>query len=142
MVLGFPTVKCISNRNIKEIKEVLTEKQFKLYEINGETIIDDKTFFKVVSETLPLNPKLSGKVNYDAFVDSFWEGLVDQGDEEVAVIWYEAQNMIEHGVGDLLKISECFHDLAHSLLKENGQDKSISLFVFLVGKGRNFDTTS
>jgi hypothetical protein len=57
---------------------------FKLYCIRSP--IDSKDFFEQVRSAYPLDPAISGDVNWDAFADSIWGGLDACPDLKIALV--------------------------------------------------------
>ena len=52
-------------------------------------IADKSSFFDAVRATLPLDPPVISK--WDALADSLWEGLSDQPEQCILIVWPNAQ---------------------------------------------------
>lgn len=61
------------------------------FEFDGGT--DVRTLFQEFKVKLPLDPPISGRVNWDAFADSLWSGLDDLHAPRVALLWRGAGNL-------------------------------------------------
>ncbi|PYS30269.1 MAG: hypothetical protein DMF75_16190, partial [Acidobacteria bacterium] len=98
-----------------------------------------QAFFIEAARILPQDPPLIGNINWDALTDSLWGGLAELGKERVALIWTNAQRMLEHGLQDLLIANGCFEHIASTMATTKyGISRPIMLVVFLVGEGNNF----
>jgi hypothetical protein len=51
------------------------------------------SFFQAIRNTIPLNPPLVGDSVWDALSDSLFGGLLDLGDESLAIIWSDSTVM-------------------------------------------------
>lgn len=135
----FSAITFMNEKSIKELVKYLEQEHFAIYELDGTGINDIKTFFKTIINVLPLDPPLSGNVNYDAFVDSVWGGFDTLGRERVALVWTDSENMLYSDYNNFIKISELFYDLEKSLkTTEFGLEKTIIFLVFMIGKGEKF----
>lgn len=124
---------------LSELKDNLHQQGYFIYEINGKEIIDAQSFFLEIKTKLPQDPALSGKVHWDAFIDSVWAGLEELGKNKVAFIWTHAENMLKQGLPDLILAVECLKNLSSDLSDaKTGIPNPTHLITFLVGKGDNF----
>ncbi|SFS45709.1 hypothetical protein [Marininema halotolerans] len=114
---------------------------YKIFEINGNNIVDSKSFFEHGIVNLPQDPVLSKEVNHDALLDSLFGGL-DEGEyNKVAIFWNDANNMLEHGLEGLLRIITVFQVLKDQIMdpRTGFFSKETDLLIFLFGSGKNFD---
>jgi hypothetical protein len=129
----------INQGSLDTLRRLLKEQGFTTFEIPGEKIEDDQTFFTEGARVLPQDPPLYGSVNWDAFKDSIWGGLAELGEARVAFIWTDVQRMLEHGLEALLEANVCFADIAWEVAtKKYGIPQPVNLLIFLVGEGDNF----
>lgn len=136
---NLPTINFINIESIEILRTSLKKNGFRIFQLDGEDIVDAESFFKKIVRVVPQDPPLSGKCNWDAFTDSLWGGLDELAEENVAFIWTKAENMFEHGIPDLFTALDCFKELALSVAnQEYGISKPVRLLIFLVGKGKNF----
>lgn len=56
------------------------------FECRGSVI----ELFREFKQKLPLDPPISGNVNWDAFTDSLWSGINDLENDLVALVWRDA----------------------------------------------------
>src|SRR4051812_26900600 len=101
------SVNCLHRNSLNDLKLSLSEKGFRIFELDGENIKDAESFFFESVKLLPQDPPLSGSVNWDAFLDSLWGGLDNLGEKRVSVIWTKAERMLERGLPDILMAVEC-----------------------------------
>ncbi|CRK84587.1 barstar family protein [Neobacillus massiliamazoniensis] len=139
MNLNFPLIRTVNRLSVNKLIEILNVEKFYIIRLNGSNILDEITFFKgIVSQKIPLDPPLSGNVNYDSFTDSLWGGIEGLHSEKVAIIWSNFNKMLDKGLNDFLKISECICNIAEELIPENGAEYDVDLKIFLLGEGDNF----
>jgi hypothetical protein len=132
-------VNLVSEDDIDSLRAFLDGHGYRAFEIDGEAITDAETFFAEGVSSLPQDPPLSGRVNWDALRDSLWGGLDELGAGQVAFVWTHVDRMLEHGLGDLLIAVGCFTQLGFEVAtKQHGISQPVSLLIFLLGKGDNF----
>ncbi|MCX7748961.1 MAG: barstar family protein [Clostridia bacterium] len=135
----FSLINLINENNLNELLIDLSSQDFEVLEIDGDCIYDSKTFFKAVKDSLPFDPPISGKVNWDAFSDSLWEGIMNLENQKVAIVWTKAENMLNYGLGGLIDAIRALTDVSTSLYNDAENDKErVTLTIFLIGKGNNF----
>lgn len=120
---------------IRQIQDM----DYKIYYIDGKKTSTIEELFVWIKERLPLDPPLSGSVNFDAFVDSLWGGLDNQDYERVAIVWGYPNELMKQDKNRFEKLVQCMNEVAKELLlEEYGVDKLITLKIFLFGKGPMF----
>jgi len=138
MVNRFSILNLANEDSINMLLTDLSKQGYKIIEIDGKDIFDSKAFFNKVKDILPFDPPISGKVNWDAFSDSLWEGLCNMGNRKVSIVWTKVDNMLKYGLLDLMKSVQCLTDVATSLYNDTDEVERVSLILFLIGKGSNF----
>jgi hypothetical protein len=132
-------VNFVSSKSLANVRQFLNRNGFHIFELNGQNVADAQSFFSTVISSFPQDPPLSGRVNWDAFLDSLWGGLDSLGEKRVAFIWINVEKMLDHGLADLFIAAECFQQLASDVATDKyGISQPVELFVFLVGEGGNF----
>ena len=132
-------VNFVSSNSIANVRQFLNQNGFSIFELDGHNVVDAQSFFPAAIRLFPQDPPLSGRVNWDAFLDSLWGGLDNLGEKRVAFIWTHAEKMLDHGLEDLFIAAECFQQLASDVATDKyGISQPLELLVFLVGEGRNF----
>ena len=117
---------------IKQIKDM----GYKIYYIDGKRTNTIEKLFIWIKDTFPLDPPLSGKVNLDAFVDSFWGGLYEQKYEKVSIVWRYPNELVKQDENMFYKLLECIKDIAKGITSgEYGVDKSVILKTLLFDSG-------
>ncbi len=135
----FPVLSCVNAQSLNALKSMLQMMAYKVFEIDGSRIEDAQTFFQIAKKVLPLDPPISGRVNWDALSDSMWGGVDRLGEPRVAYVWTNVERMLDRGLYDLLMASSCFQDVAVSVHDpQHGISTVVDLLVFLVGEGNNF----
>lgn len=139
MASRFPLLSCVSEADMAELKALLDREHFALLEIDGTEVRDARSFFVQARKALPLDPPLSGAVNWDAFSDSLWEGLDGLSKPRVALIWKAAHKMLDGSLPDLLTAADSLSGVARSVRDPStGIATPTELLLFLVGTGPNF----
>jgi len=119
----------------------VSNKGFRVFELDGVNVSDLSSFFREIIHVLPNNPPLSGGPNLDAFLDSVWEGLHELGEDNVALLWTHADNMLGGSLQELFVVSDCLQEIARSLRTSPSRNsKRFSLQVFLFSDGPDFPT--
>lgn len=137
--MKFRTINCIKHESLNQLKTDLHQKNYCLFELNGEEIQNAESLFQQIAGSFPQDPPLSGNCNWDALADSLFGGLDQLGETRVAFIWTHADNMLHSGLDDLLTAVICFDQIASVVATtEAGLSEPVKLLVFLVGKGANF----
>jgi hypothetical protein len=131
------------SENLEALERYLKENGFRIFVIDGDSISDAESFFSQIVSVLPLDPPLSGKVNWDAFRDSLWFGVDGLEETSVAIMWINCENIVEHDYQSFRTAVECFEDVALSIAsEESGVDTPTRLLVFLIGYEDDLNVTA
>ena len=88
-------------------------------------------FFEEVKDKLPLDPPLSGRVNWNAFSDSLWSGLNDLAAEAVVVVWRGASRLQHADSWSFAVAQDIFAEVASQLNRGMyGAKKKIIRIIF------------
>jgi hypothetical protein len=90
-----------------------------------------------VKQKVPLDPPLSGRVNWDALSDSLWHGLAAQPQRHVAICWLDAHLFLHRDPAGFHIAVEVFQDVALMLREETRLRGTAlpTLLVLLFGAG-------
>ncbi len=114
--------KPISSIYIKDYEKIyskLSKNNYSIFILNNNNEIDTiESFFLWVKNTLPQDPPLSGKVNFDALVDSIWGGIDSQTKEKIVILWFNPTNLMEKNFSKFKVLLECFEEISSMLLKK------------------------
>ena len=130
---------CADDRD--SIKTVLVTSGFAIFELPDDQISDIEGFFRAVVQVVPADPPLplSGRLIADAFVESVWEGFRLLGVDKVAILWKNADNMLNGGLQDLITISDLLQEIARTLRGTGGgRLPHFTIHLILFGTGPNF----
>ncbi len=132
----------ISYFDIDDFEIVISQIQdmgYKIYYINGKETTTIEELFLWIKNEFPLDPPLSGNVNFDAFVDSLWGGLDNKNDEKVAIVWKYTNELIKRDKYRFEKFLECIKEVAKTLtVEEYGINKPVILKMLLFDNGELF----
>lgn len=132
-------VNLVNQKSLDDLKCFLHQNDFRIFELDGETVKDKASFFTKAGEQLPHEPGLVAQSSWDAMVDTIGGGLAKLGDKRVAFVWTKAEKMIERGLPDLLIAVDCFQQLSSDVATtKHGFPHPMLLRIFLVGEGDNF----
>lgn len=96
-------------------------------------ITDAQSFFSQAKDVLPLDPPISGNVNWDAFVDSLWSGLEKLDANKIAILWHDSAVMKQHDARNYAICIECLCDICESLkTTADGATEVKAIRVFLI----------
>jgi Barstar (barnase inhibitor) len=109
-----------------------------ILELDGSEVRDKRSLLRQAERDLPFPPDLPPR-GWDGFVDGLWAGLADRDDTAAAIVWTDAQRMLEGALADLLVATRLFATLASQVgTTERGFPRELDLRTFLVGEGPNF----
>lgn len=129
--------KCCS----QEVEHTLQAHGFRIFKLDGARTVSAESFFLAVKESLPLSPDLSGRVNWDALVDSLFEGLSEQQEQKFSIVWSDVDAMLSRNVSDFFWAVHSLYQVALDLNSpRSGLKKTVELTVVLLGTGDNFPT--
>jgi hypothetical protein len=134
--MQFALLNLIKQEDYELMVDTLQKQNFTILTMNGQDIYDESSFFTIVEDALPLDPPLNGMVNWDAFADSLWEGVLNLNQKQVAIIWTDVEKVLNEGLKCLLKAMDIFSDTARGLYVE--KTHSVVLLIFLLGRGDSF----
>ncbi len=130
---------CLASEQLDDTRVRLIKSGFTFFELPGERIGTLEAFFRVAAEALPADPPLSGKPNLEAFLDSVWEGISCLQAERIALLWSNADVLMERSFQEVLIIVDSLHDIARSLRNNKaGGIPNLQFYVLLFGKGSHF----
>jgi hypothetical protein len=127
---------CYSSQTLLVLQEVLAREGFRIYPLDGSTICDKRSLFEAFRRDMPLSPPLL-LVNliWDALADSLGGGLAGQPEERAAILWLDADRMLNGNLSLLTEAVEVIVGEAQNLLSP---PHPVILRVFLLGDGINF----
>jgi hypothetical protein len=128
-------IRCFNTRALPQLRHKLLneEPKFVLYQLDGKLIRDKRSLFDAFRLNTPYAKKVpSVGLSWDAFAECLDVGLKQKGDEWVAILWHDAQTLIEENLPVLLEFAEVV-----SSMRWPFPDKYV-LFVVLLGVGAGF----
>ena len=66
---------------------------FRVFEFHGDGTAEE--LFRQFRERLPLDPPISGQVNWNALVDSLWTGIDSLAESSIALVWRDAWHLLQ-----------------------------------------------
>ncbi len=138
MRLYWPTM-CVGSDSVDGVKAKLEDRGFAVFVLDGTSVTDWTTFYHAVASVLPADPPLGTYAVWDAFIDSVAEGLDQANKPNAALVWLNADSILEAGLQDLFQIIEVFQDIAWRVrYTEKKHLQNFSFAVILSGNGKNF----
>lgn len=120
------------------LEETLRDEGYAVLRLDGADIHDQESLLRQAERDLPFPPDLPPR-GWDGFLAGLWNGLAGLDSAEVAIVWTDADRMLEGGLEDLLVAARLFGSLASQVgTTERGFPRETVLRTFLVGEGRNF----
>lgn len=109
----------------------LEQHGFKIFSIG--TVDDAEAFFDQVKDAFPLDPAISGKVNWDAFADSLWGGLDACDESKIALVIGDATEFSETNDRGFNMAINCLADAASEVEaeKQSGGDENAEIVVVI-----------
>jgi len=121
------------------LEAALAEWGVPAYRLDGRDIRDTATFWRAAGQQLPLPPGRREPASWSALSDSLWESLHEVESEELALLWTDAQAMLDGGLADLLAAVDVLTRLSRQFYSPSSpQATPKTLYVILAGMGPNF----
>jgi hypothetical protein len=109
-------VKSVPAEAVSSFIADLQKDGYTIYQL--DPVFGASDFFSMVRERLPLDPPLSGRVNWNAFTDSLWNGIDSSGSAKNAIIWHNPRRMADNEPDAYREAVECLHDVISDFRKE------------------------
>jgi hypothetical protein len=107
--------------------------------LDGSGVADKAGFLSRVERDLPMPPGLHPH-NWDALADCLWGSFTTMDDDEVAIVWERADELLDSSLSTFLQAVDTLNGLARSALTtEYGFSHPMVVRLFLVGKASSFD---
>lgn len=132
-------VSFVHRDELESVIDYCNNKKYRIFFIDGTQVITLADFFYWIKTTMPQDPPLSGRINFDALVDSLWGGLESSGESKIAVIWIDVNKFMDCEDNRFDLLCECFEELSTTLrLESYGVEQPVMLNVILLGQGEEF----
>lgn len=128
-------INCIAENKKEHFVKVAQEDGFTIIEIDNEIAPSLPIFYKELISILPIGIPLSGSVHWDAFLDSVWEGITEQENKKIALIWNNAQVMLNEKLIDFLMVIDVLTQLSRTLTSE---EPKFNFVTVIIGNEKNF----
>lgn len=133
----FNAISYFDTDDYESVIEQIQKMNYKIYHIDGRNISTMEEFFGFIKDTFPLDPPLSGRVNFDAFADSFSTGIDQSEYARVAIVFEKSEEFIKEDKFDVFV--RCMEDITCQLVQEDyWLNKKTVLRTFLFGNGARF----
>ena len=131
-------VSCVSAEHRPALEAALRTEGYALLSLDGTEVRDKLSLFRQAARDV-LSGQASPPSSWDGLLDSLWQALAARDETAVAILWNDAQQMLEGGLEDLLVASRGLADVARQVATtEHGFPREVTLRVFLLGAGPNF----
>ncbi|HEV8069955.1 MAG TPA: hypothetical protein VGP76_19595 [Planctomycetaceae bacterium] len=140
-------VTCVSQSSLEAVDAWLAEMKFRCYRMRSSSVRDEATLLDAVLAAVGTTPSGSGLtdetrpplLSWDGTSDFLFQELVARPDKQVAILWFEADQMLEAHLPLFLNALEWLRDFAEPLGQTN-EDKNwfITVRVILLGHGSGF----
>lgn len=136
----FKTICIVQPNDIARLREQLAQRGFRVYELDGSKISNGDSLLAEVKQKLPQDPLLIGKtIKWDAVADSLWGGLDSLAAERTAIIWANADCILENRPTDLATAIRVFRQVADTLADPtSGVSRPQTLTIFLAAPASQF----
>jgi hypothetical protein len=120
----------LPNERLGSLRDQLLSEHYRVFELSG--VSNRVDFVRVIKERLPLDPPIHAG-GWDAIEDSLSSALIDLPGDRFAIIWHNANVMMESEPEEFLTVESVLSDAASSLAGECGK----ILRIFFMGDGRS-----
>lgn len=98
-----------------------------------------QAFFHAAMQALPMDPAISGRVNWNALSDSLFGGIDASIKKRVAIVWHGADLLLETDPESFSIAQIVLADVSDCLRRERNERRTEAcLRSFLLGKGEQF----
>lgn len=108
---------------------------FAIIELDTPNYTDTQALYKILTSVIPMGIPLSGKINWDSFLDSAWEGITEKGLRDIVLVWKNSQTMLRNSLSDFFLALTILQELSSTLASENPQSRFI---VLALGEDENY----
>jgi len=129
---------CVREGDSTILLDCLKRAGFTVLTLDGKVVFDGPSFFAEAIRMLPLDPPLSGNVNWDVFSDSLWGGIDQLGLKQIAIVWRRAENMVQADLLEFLLAFDCLKNMASTIDHSREVKFTIKVLPFLTGEGTSF----
>jgi RNAse (barnase) inhibitor barstar len=134
--VGLTNIYLIDQHSEKELYNALSSSGFKIFKIEGSSIISEENFFIEVSKVLKF-PDYFGN-NWDAFHDCFGD-FVSVENGPIALIWRDATSTLDKSLKIFLKVAYELLSAAVEVGSYKDTDiEPVQVELFILGKGKDF----
>ena len=135
-------VSYIAASSAQYLARLLREHEFYVIELDDDSIIDSKSFFRSVPSRLPYDPPLDGpEVRWEAFRGSLLGGIDEIADKEahIALVWKDAEKMMTHDPRGFALAISCFEQIVRNVaVEEYAVGEPVIVRFFMTGNGPKF----
>jgi Barstar (barnase inhibitor) len=128
-----PIVTPVSRASQPALEAALRRHGYRLVQLDGREVRDAASFIQRAAIDLPMPAGVTPR-RWSGLVDALWQALSELEEPGIAIVWTDADRMLEGGLGDLLLAADCFTDVARQVYEA----RELVVKVFLVGDGINF----
>jgi hypothetical protein len=134
---AFGPVNCVAQVDLARLREVLRRHGFAVIDLDGKAVRDKATLLAQAEFDLPPVEGMRPG-NWDALADYLWNGLYESGEERVALVWTDADQIVHGDLQDLLDGLRVLTSVADSIREGVSFPQRTTLLIFLVGEGPEF----
>jgi hypothetical protein len=114
-------------------KELSKYASYYAISLDGTKITNSEFFIKEIMLKFPLDPTLSGKVNYDALTDSMWGGLDLLKKNKVVLKWDSYNSIVQNNIQDFIRLMICLNRVSLEVAtREFNIDVPVDFRILLV----------
>ena len=134
---AFTLVNCVAQIDLPQLQELLHSTGFHVIALDGKLVNDKASFLAQAEIDLP---HVAGMrpANWDALADYLWNGLYELGEEQVALVWTDADQTVHGDLQDLMDALRVITGVADGVRDGHGFPRPTTLLIFLVGDGPEF----
>jgi hypothetical protein len=134
---AFAPVTCVAQVDLAQLEEALAGYGFAVIGLDGKLVRDKATLLAQAEADLPPVEGMRPG-NWDALADYLGNGLAELGEERVALVWTDADQIVQGDLQDLLDGLRVLTGVADAVRAGEGLPHPIDLMIFLVGDGPGF----
>lgn len=132
-------VNLVGTEALPDLDASLREWGWTAWRLDGSRVVDAQSLWARSGIDLPDPFPVRPLVGFDAYADALRAAAATSPADDVALVWTQAHQMLEGGLGDLLTAVSVLRRASQQLAAlDPAAGGPTALYTFLVGEGPNF----
>ena len=134
----FEVINCFRTSDSDKVVEALNQSDFSIITLKGINIVNKETFFKQAAQDIPQPNGLVAESSWDALNDNLWSSLYEGNSHKIALVWTDAEELLDNDVQSFLKAVDLFTFFARDISSVKRKTNAKSFILVMLGASANF----